>query len=129
MCACVCVCVCVRARACDWSLRLALPVNHCQCHTRVSLHLAVTVLHCHTHCCCLLQAEAEVQTMKERLKQAETQLKSHDNKKVQSSLPHRSQGKVKKFCTELFATQAAANTATEQSTEVLYRALCHTGSS
>ena len=68
--------------------------------------------------------------MKERLKQAETQLKSHDNKKVQSSLPHRwPQGKVKKFCTELFATQAAANATTERSTEVLYRALCHTGSS
>ena len=75
-----------------------------------------------------MQAEAEVQTMKERLKQAETQLKSHDNKKVQSSLPHRPQGKVKKFCTELFAMQAAANAATEQSTEVLYGALCHTGS-
>ena len=32
------------------------------------------------------------------------------------------QGKVKKFCTELFATQA-----TGESEEVLYGALCHTG--
>ena len=62
--------------------------------------------------------------MKERLKQAETQLKSHDNKKVQSSLPlRRPHGKVKRFCTKLFATQAA----TGESEEVLYRALCHAG--
>ena len=48
---------------------------------------------------------------------------------VRSSLPHRPQGKVKKFCTELFATQTAANSVTGESEEVLYRALCNTGSS